>query len=204
MGAGRVLKRAITELRALSEDAPERCLALPVLVRLRFEIPQDPAKQTSDDREFLMSTQNAMEMWERRVREEGIRLGEDRARQALEAREQKLREEGIRREERARRALELREQKLREEGIRLGEDRARQALEAREHKLREEGLQQGVALARHAATSMYELRFGPMPKTLRARVEAAKDPAVLARLCDLAAHGTRKDIADAIRQVSRA
>src|SRR6185503_7512061 len=57
MGAGPTLKRAIFDIRALTPDAPERRLALPILERLRLEIPADPAKQTTIDREFLMTTQ---------------------------------------------------------------------------------------------------------------------------------------------------
>jgi hypothetical protein len=56
MGSGRTLKHAIVDLRALPHDAPERLLALPILVRLRLETPTDPAKQTKSDREFLMTT----------------------------------------------------------------------------------------------------------------------------------------------------
>lgn len=58
MGAGQTLKRAIVDVRALPPDAPERRLALPILVRLRLEIPADPAKQTTTDREFLMTTKD--------------------------------------------------------------------------------------------------------------------------------------------------
>jgi hypothetical protein len=56
MGAARTLTHAIADVRALPSDAPERRLALPILVRLRLEIPADPAKQTKIDREFLMTT----------------------------------------------------------------------------------------------------------------------------------------------------
>jgi hypothetical protein len=56
MGAGRTLRSAITDVRALPHDAPERRLALPILVRLRLAVPTDPAKQTKIDREFLMTT----------------------------------------------------------------------------------------------------------------------------------------------------
>src|SRR5262249_52768459 len=52
LGAGQVLKQAIAELKALPEEEPERRLALPVLVRLRLEVPTDPLKLTSDDQEF--------------------------------------------------------------------------------------------------------------------------------------------------------
>jgi hypothetical protein len=40
------------EASALTVEAPERRLALPVLPRLHLPVPADPAQQTSDDREF--------------------------------------------------------------------------------------------------------------------------------------------------------
>src|SRR3954468_10206764 len=61
LGAGRVLKQAIAELKALRAEAPERTLALPILLRLRLEVPADSAKRTSDDQEFLMNTQDIVE-----------------------------------------------------------------------------------------------------------------------------------------------
>lgn len=57
MGAGRTLKRAIADVRALPPDAPEHRLALPILVSLRLELLADPAEPTQIDREFLMTTQ---------------------------------------------------------------------------------------------------------------------------------------------------
>jgi hypothetical protein len=53
--------RAAAELEAMRADAPERVLALPILVRLRLEIPRDPAQRTADDEEFLMDTQDIVE-----------------------------------------------------------------------------------------------------------------------------------------------
>ena len=61
LGAGAVLKQAITELQALPAEAPERRLALPVLLRLRLTVPTGPAQQTSDDQEFLMNTEDVYE-----------------------------------------------------------------------------------------------------------------------------------------------
>ena len=75
LGAGRVLKQAIAELKALEAEAPERTLALPILVRLRLEIPADPAKQTNDDQEFLMNTQDIVETWRREAIQEGVEQG---------------------------------------------------------------------------------------------------------------------------------
>jgi hypothetical protein len=66
------LNQAIAELKALQAEAPERTLALPILLRLRLEIPTDPAKRTSDDQEFLMNTQDIVETWRREAVQEGI------------------------------------------------------------------------------------------------------------------------------------
>jgi hypothetical protein len=81
LGAGRVLKLAIAELRALGAEAPERKLALPILVRLRLDIPTDRAKQTTDDQEFLMQTQDIVEIW----RQEAVQEGEAKGKQEGEA-----------------------------------------------------------------------------------------------------------------------
>jgi hypothetical protein len=72
-GAGRVLARAIAELRALPDDAPERLLAMPILLRLRLELPADRARRSADDEEFEMSTQDIVEVWTQKVKEEGRR-----------------------------------------------------------------------------------------------------------------------------------
>ena len=72
LGKGAVFRRAIGELKALPEDAPERMLALPILLRLRLDVPDDPAKQTTDDKEFLVETQDIVETWRREAREEGL------------------------------------------------------------------------------------------------------------------------------------
>ena len=76
LGAGSVLKHAIAELQALPAEAPERRLALPVLLRLRLTVPNDPAQQTSDDQEFLMNTQDIVETWRREAIREGLEQGE--------------------------------------------------------------------------------------------------------------------------------
>ena len=78
MGAGRTLDLAIDDLRALPLDAPERRLALPILVRLRLEIPTDPAKQTESDQEFLMRMRDVerfLRQLEKKGREEGREEG---------------------------------------------------------------------------------------------------------------------------------
>jgi hypothetical protein len=75
LGAGRVLRQAIAELKALPEDAPERSLALPVLLRLRLDVPADPAARTSDDQEFFMDTQDIVEKWRNEAIQEGVDFG---------------------------------------------------------------------------------------------------------------------------------
>lgn len=75
LGAKAVLRRAMAELEALPEDAPERLLALPILLRLRLAIPTNPAEQTSDDQEFLMQTQDIVESWRREAVQEGVEKG---------------------------------------------------------------------------------------------------------------------------------
>jgi hypothetical protein len=76
LGAGHVLKQAIAELKALRAEDPARSLALPLLVRLRLEIPTDPAQRTDDDQEFLMQTQDIVETWRQEAVQQGIQQGE--------------------------------------------------------------------------------------------------------------------------------
>ena len=75
LGAGAVLKQAIAELKELRAEAPERALALPILLRLRLTVPSDPEKQTTDDQEFLVDTQDIVETWRREAIQEGLKQG---------------------------------------------------------------------------------------------------------------------------------
>jgi hypothetical protein len=75
LGADGVLRRALDELEALPEPAPERTLALPILLRLRLAIPTNPAERTSAEQEFLMQTQDIVENWRREAVQEGIEKG---------------------------------------------------------------------------------------------------------------------------------
>jgi hypothetical protein len=70
-----VLKQAIAELKALPAEAPERMLALPILVRLRLEISAEPTKRMDDDQEFLMDTQDIVETWRQEAIQQGIEQG---------------------------------------------------------------------------------------------------------------------------------
>src|SRR5262245_32605553 len=95
LGAGSVLKQAIAELQALAVEAPERRLALPVLLRLRLTVPIDPAQQTSDAQEFLMKTQDMVQTWRREGGQERLEEGskqglEQGVKQGLEQGERKL------------------------------------------------------------------------------------------------------------------
>ena len=65
-----MMKEALTELMVLPADALERLIVLPILLKIRLEIPADPAKQTKEDQEFLMTTQDAVDTWQQEVRAE--------------------------------------------------------------------------------------------------------------------------------------
>jgi len=78
MGSGLVLMRAFQELRKLPADAPEAALALPILLGYRGAIPNDPAKRTHDDREFLMVTQGVVDLWKQKLIAQGERKGQRR------------------------------------------------------------------------------------------------------------------------------
>jgi flagellar biosynthesis/type III secretory pathway protein FliH len=69
---GKQMVRTALELQA---EAPERTLALPILLRLRLAVPSDPTKQTTDDQEFLMDTQDIVETWRREAVQEGVQKG---------------------------------------------------------------------------------------------------------------------------------
>jgi hypothetical protein len=75
MGAGRTLRRAIAGLKALPDDAPERALALPILLRLRLEVAANPRQRTKEDQEFLMSTQDIVEQFLAERRQESLQEG---------------------------------------------------------------------------------------------------------------------------------
>jgi hypothetical protein len=58
----------------------------------------------------------------------------------------------------------------------------------------EQGIEKGIALARKALVLFYETRFGAMPAPLRERVQAAHDPDLVGRWCELVSQGTREDV----------
>ncbi len=73
LGAGDVLKDALAELARLPEDAWERQVAMPSVLALRIEIPQDSTD--GEEREYLMSSMELFEQWERQVRSEAREQG---------------------------------------------------------------------------------------------------------------------------------
>lgn len=74
MGRGRTLRRAVAELKTLSEDEFEKCIALPILVRYRIEAVDEPAQPA--DEEFIVNTQEIMDMYERRAELRGRLQGQ--------------------------------------------------------------------------------------------------------------------------------
>jgi hypothetical protein len=75
LGAGASFRRAISELRALPPDAPERRLALGLLLGLRLVMPADPAQQAHDEQECLVNLHEVYEDWHRKTLEEGRAQG---------------------------------------------------------------------------------------------------------------------------------
>ena len=66
MGAGVTLHEALTELAALPEDAPERTVAAPFVVRLRIELQHDPSPETQET--FMQAQKLYDQLIERNVR----------------------------------------------------------------------------------------------------------------------------------------
>ena len=73
MGASDVLREAIAELGRLPIDAWERDVAMPPLLALRIEIPQDPTDK--DEKEYLLSTMELYEQWEQKIESKGVEQG---------------------------------------------------------------------------------------------------------------------------------
>lgn len=63
MGAGRTLRDAVADLRALEDNAPERVLSLPLLLRLRIEAEKDP-KKNEEEEELLMNAREIIDAYQ--------------------------------------------------------------------------------------------------------------------------------------------
>ncbi|MBI5547097.1 MAG: hypothetical protein HY901_24720 [Deltaproteobacteria bacterium] len=75
MGSGKVLREAIEDLKALPADAPERQVIEPLLVRMQVEIRAAPRPRTDDEEDFVMNSQELMEQFQSKLRDEGREEG---------------------------------------------------------------------------------------------------------------------------------
>lgn len=78
MGAGATLKAAIVELAALSADAWERQMLLPLLARLRYDLPDDPVLHIPNE-EHPMRSQEWYETFKRDLQAQGKAEGKAEA-----------------------------------------------------------------------------------------------------------------------------
>ncbi|NUQ75367.1 MAG: hypothetical protein HUU21_17600 [Polyangiaceae bacterium] len=183
MSAGKVLKQAVAELLTLPDAAPERTLAFPLLVRLRFEIPEDPAQRTSEDVEFLMSTHDVVEAWKQKWIEEGMERGIAQGiAQGMERGIAQGMERGIAQ------GVERGIAQGMERGIAQGEERGIA-----------QGEERGIV---RTLVDVYEARFGAIPAELRAALERTHDEATLRGYSKLFGVGTASEIAEALRTTS--
>jgi hypothetical protein len=75
MGAGSTLRKAVAELDALPEDAPERRVAHQTLLDLGVEATADATRRTKEDEEFIMATQEIVEKFLAEREEQGRQQG---------------------------------------------------------------------------------------------------------------------------------
>ncbi|MGK4001401.1 hypothetical protein WMF31_02165 [Sorangium sp. So ce1036] len=78
LGARAVLRHAVQDLVALPEDAWERSIALPWLVRLRFMSQQDPSARTAEqveEEEIMAEVHEWFEQLKQSIRREGLKEG---------------------------------------------------------------------------------------------------------------------------------
>jgi hypothetical protein len=84
LGSGRTLRGAIADLMALPKGTWERTIAVPWLVRLRFEVPQDTSARSIEEEELIVEIQKWYEELEQQIgqaaRLEGKLEGEIEAR----------------------------------------------------------------------------------------------------------------------------
>lgn len=71
MGPKRVRIEATRELIAMPDDAWEKTLALPWLVRLDFEVPVDPSASMDEETILIMETREWFEQCKKQARDEG-------------------------------------------------------------------------------------------------------------------------------------
>lgn len=81
LGAGVTLRAAMAELIALPDDAWERTLLVPLFLKFRFKLPQDPSQRTPEEEAFIMTAEDYVEA----IREEGTRKGRSEGMEVLVA-----------------------------------------------------------------------------------------------------------------------
>lgn len=77
LGRGQTLRGAIAELKTLDDAAIEKCIAIPLLIRYRIEAVNERASPA--DEEFIVDTQEFIDMLERRGELRGELRGERKA-----------------------------------------------------------------------------------------------------------------------------
>ncbi|MBX3226058.1 MAG: hypothetical protein KIT84_29215 [Labilithrix sp.] len=87
VGAGRVLRDALSEATALPPDAPERAMIVPAVLKIWGE--------PNRDEEFAMATQDFVERWERELLEKGQRAGREQAMREVLTRQLRARFGGL-------------------------------------------------------------------------------------------------------------
>ena len=79
LGAGVTLRSAMEELITMPRDAWERALLVPLFLKFRFKLPQDPSQRTPEEEAFIMTADDYVEA----IRDEGRRKGRDEGRDEL-------------------------------------------------------------------------------------------------------------------------
>jgi hypothetical protein len=78
LGSGRVRRMALRDLAALPEDAWERRVALPWLIRLSFEVPAEVvADLPPEERDFIMETREWYEQFNAKRLNEALQKGKE-------------------------------------------------------------------------------------------------------------------------------
>lgn len=79
LGAGATLREAMRELLALPPDAWERLALVPLFLKFRFELPQDPSQRTPEEEELIVTGQEYVD----RILNEGERKGRSAGMEAV-------------------------------------------------------------------------------------------------------------------------
>jgi hypothetical protein len=86
LGSGRTLSAAITDLMALPKGTWERTIAVPWLVRLKFEVPTEASERSVEEEELIVEIQKWYEELRQEIRQEGKLEGKLEGRDATLAR----------------------------------------------------------------------------------------------------------------------